>query len=231
MKIELLREIDIAPALYGLGLSYGKTKQLSYPEFNVALRSLLSNTYDDTIPTEHDRIARDMLIRADKNAEMDGGHNKFLESITVDILITAPRFFWVEFDTYRVGVTKQSDSTMHTIMKDTQDLGDLIPKDSVYRSEEINSEHRLSIERVDLFYKQFKSFCDDIKGLGISATWKKQMIKHCLPEGFESTRQIVTNYKALRNIYKQRVNHELPHWRFDFAQFIEKLPYSHWIIG
>ena len=48
----------------------------------------------------------------------DGGHNKFLESIQVWIDITAPRYWWQQFDTYRIGVTKQSESTMHTLMRE-----------------------------------------------------------------------------------------------------------------
>ncbi len=55
--------------------------------------------------------------RADKLAPKDGGHNKFLESVVLWIDITAPRYWWCQFDTYRVGVSKQSESTMHTLGK------------------------------------------------------------------------------------------------------------------
>jgi len=54
-----------------------------------------------------------MLTLSDKLASKDGGHNKFLESIAVWLDITAPRYWWSQLDTYRAGVTKQSESTMH----------------------------------------------------------------------------------------------------------------------
>ena len=56
-----------------------------------------------------------VVSRAVKLSHLDGGHNKFLESIVLWLDITAPRYFWQQFDTYRTGVTKQSQSTMHTL--------------------------------------------------------------------------------------------------------------------
>ena len=123
---------------------------------------------------------------AKKLAKKDGGHNKFLESICVWIEIDAPRYFWAEFDTYRVGMTKQSQSTMHTITKQ--------PLTQNNFEEELPAEFLVELNKLIL---------------------KKDLVKlkSYLPEGFMQKRMICTNYKTLRNIIQQRRSHKLPHWR------------------
>ena len=124
----------------------------------------------------------------------DAGHNKFLESIFVWVDLTAPRYFWQEFDTYRVGISKQSESTIHTgkkkILKQ-EDFVTPIPENYL----ELLNEIRLS---GDLQY-----------------------LKALLPEGFLQRRLVCMNYKCLRNIYQQRKNHTLLEWK-EFCAFFEK---------
>ena len=86
-------------ALFGIGLSYGLTSEM---KCDAAFRK-------SPVYKQLEQVSR-------KLAHMQGGHNKFLETITITLDITAPRYWWQEFDTYRAGVTKQSESTMHTIM-------------------------------------------------------------------------------------------------------------------
>lgn len=136
-------------------------------------------------------------------ASKDGGHNKFLESMVVWLDIEAPRFWWSEFDTYRAGVTKQSDSTMHTLKRQplTQD----------------NFEYFI---RHDLL-----SFLNDL----ISDNSDIEMIKTHLPEGFLQGRTVCLNYKTVRNIILQRHKHRLPQWR-QFCEFmIMHLKYSDYL--
>lgn len=130
-----------------------------------------------------------------KLGSCDGGHNKFLESITVWLDINAPRFFWSEFDTYRVGVTKQSESTIHTLEKEklTND----------------NFEYPIPQEHLD-FINKFNE--DSIVPL--------YRTKNILPEGFLQRRIVTTNYKTLRNIINQRQNHKLPQWK-EFCQYLK----------
>ena len=134
----------------------------------------------------YDKDYRDMWPVADKLAQKDGGHNKFLESVCVWIDITAPRYWWQQFDTYRAGVTKQSGSTMHTLMRrevTQEDFEGEIPQaiiDSVNKA--INA----------------KAF---------------EVVKRILPEGFLQRRVVCTNYKALRGIVAQRLSHRLPEWQ------------------
>lgn len=130
-------------------------------------------------------------------ANKDGGHNKFLESMVVWIDIEAPRFWWSEFDTYRVGVTKQSDSTMHTLKRQPLTQNNFeIPIDADY---------------LDLLNLKILSANIDIEN-----------IKNALPDGFLQGRTVCTNYKVIRNIILQRRNHKLPQWHV-FCDEMKKL--------
>lgn len=135
-----------------------------------------------------------------KLAPLDGGHNKFLEMIVVWLDITAPRYWWSQFDTYRVGITKQSQSTMHTGTQRELTQDDFIvdiPSDFLDKLNECVREGDL------LRLKQF------------------------LPEGFLQRRIVMTNYKTLRNIYQQRKNHKLKEWSEIFCPALRVLPNHH----
>lgn len=163
-----------------------------------------STSLDDFIKGIYNNDERKHLIGiADKLAPKDGGHNKFLEAIPVSLLIRAPRYWWAEADTYRVGTTKSSQSTMHTLKKRALTQEDFSnPIESVY---------------LEYINKLIKDGAD------------KTTIKNALPEGFMQTRLVVLNYKVLRNMYSQRKSHELIEWR-EFCKFIvDTLPFSHWI--
>ena len=101
MKVNIIEVNGTYPALVGLGLSYGITSNLK------PFTPLLTGT----------RLYNKLLKIADALAHKQRGHNKFLESINISLDITAPRYWWSEFDTYRVGITKQSESTIHTLTK------------------------------------------------------------------------------------------------------------------
>jgi len=120
-------------------------------------------------------------------AGKDGGHNKFLEAIQVWLDIQAPRYWWQQFDTYRVGITKQSESTMHTLTQrllTTADFEGFIPA--------------ATIERLNVLIAD----CD------------MAQLKRELPEAFLQRRVVCLNYKALRNIILQRYQHRLAEWQY-----------------
>lgn len=133
---------------------------------------------------------------AKKLSKLDKGHNKFLESIIVWLSIEAPRYWWQEFDTYRIGVTKQSQSTMHTILKNelTQN----------------NFETQIPEDYLNVLNLILKN-------------GNLVKLKSLLPEGFIQKRLVCTNYKSLRNIYEQRKHHKLPHWKKFIASLKENL--------
>ena len=97
-----------------------KVKVLEEAGYEWALLGLSKSFKDRAIPHE-DWWTYERFEKLNKTAKgmafNDGGHNKFLESIVVWLDIEAPRGWWQEFDTYRVGTTKQSESTIHTIAK------------------------------------------------------------------------------------------------------------------
>jgi len=143
--------------------------------------------------------------RANKLAHMGGGHNKFLESITVELLINAPRYWWSEFDTYRVGTTKQSESTMHTLAKRPPQRSDFHP-----------STPQATIE---LFRTLWDACKHDI-----------QMLKASLPEGFMQRRMVVTNYKVLQNVIAQRQTHRLKDWQVFCDGVLGQVQYPEWLV-
>lgn len=135
-----------------------------------------------------------MGSRAERLAPLDMGHNKFLESICVWLDIDAPRYWWSQFDTYRIGVTKQSESTMHTLTKRELTQDDFeIPV------------HPTILGIVNGYIRD---------GYLIDA-------KANLPEAFLQRRVVCTNYKSLRGVVKQRASHKLPEWQI-FVQKLEE---------
>lgn len=162
MKVKIMSEAGFKESLTGVSLSFGRQAE-----------------------TEQDFDA--LYQTALKLHGSDGGHNKFLESIVIWIDMTAPRYWWQQFDTYRVGMTKQSESTMHTIMKRPLTMSDFqspIP-------------HKI----LDLlnYNIQEKNF---------------EIVKTILPESFLQRRIVCTNYKCLRNMILQRCTHKLSEWQY-----------------
>ena len=132
-------------------------------------------------------------------AFQDGGHNKFLESMQVWVDIEAPRGFWQEFDTYRVGTTKQSDSTMHTIQRRRLEMDDFEDGTNELMVREFN--HILA-RHTDNFHMKGR-----LTGRSL------QVVKWNLPEGFLQSRVVNLNYKVLRGMFNQRWNHNLEQWQ------------------
>ena len=128
-------------------------------------------------------------------AHMGGGHSKALESISVWLDVTATRFWWAEADTYRVGISKQSQSTMHTILKRELTQSDFTRPIPPIILNELNAVIRVG----DLL-----------------------RVKELLPEGYLQRRVIATNYKTLQNICQQRRIHKLPEWWF-FVDYLEAM--------
>lgn len=148
---------------------------------------------------------------AHRLADKDGGHNKFLESMMVWIEINAARYWWQEFDTYRVGTTKQSESTIHTIAKK------LLTQDDF--------SHTILPAMIDYLNSLIKIYNSTEDKIERDMTF--ELIKANLPEGYEQRRMVCTNYKTLRNIIWQRRNHRLEEWHIFIKALEEQLEYSH----
>lgn len=162
----------------------------------------------------------DLMARL-RNAGTD--HRKFMRMITVYVDITAPLYWWKEFDTYKVGTVANSCSTMHKIA------------DKRFEREDFSVEH---LENCD---EQHWMVCMDnvISSLNVAREkyletkdkkywW--QMIQ-LLPSSYNQHRTVMLNYEVLANIYKSRKNHKLDEWSVGFIDWIKSLPYSELITG
>lgn len=171
MKVEFynIREGEKL-ALFGVGLSYGLTSKITPASLN----------------TKSELYAKLYKI-GEKLAKKGEEECKFLRAINVTMDITAPMYWWKQFDTYKIATVTQSESTMHTLMKNpiTEDCfeGPIL--------------------------STLVSQMEDLRTRG-----EFKMLVRCLPMAFLQRRIIRTNYQVLRNIIKQRRNHKLPEWHY-----------------
>ena len=198
------------------------------------------------------------LMKRLRNAGTD--HRKFMRMITVYVDITAPLYWWKEFDTYRVGTVVNSCSTMHKIHVKEFTLED-------FSTDQLFEENRIPIRikegQIDFVAsKEFLQYTIDILNAHRRAyleTKEKcywwQMIQ-LLPSSYNQKRTVMMNYEVLANIYKSRRNHKLDEWAehkelghvtgfkkidngleisvhksFGFCDWIKTLPYSELITG
>lgn len=152
------------------------------------------------------------LMKRLRNAGTD--HRKFMRMLVVYVDITAPLYWWKEFDTYKIGTVANSCSTMHKIQAKEFNLSDFSTDHlDVYSTEVmqshiiplLNSNRKLFIETKDKKY-----------------WW--QMIQ-LLPTSYNQKRTVMLNYEVLRRMYNARKKHKLDEWRY-FCKWIEQLPYS-----
>ncbi len=173
MTIKVLRECGYEEALLGLSLSYKVKDRGRMPEV------------------------------AERIAGKDGGENKFLESIAVWLDITAPLSWWMQFDTYRVGVTKQSESKMHTLCK-----RELVADDF--------EDGRVSAAALEEVNKLIRA-------------GRLEEANESVPLGFLQRRVVCTNYKALRHAYHQRINHRMALWRLFCSTLVSSLEHPSFV--
>ena len=149
-------------------------------------------------------------------------HRKFLRQIMVSVDITAPLYWWKQFDTYKVGTTANSTSTMHTLTKTpiTKDCFELDGIDDIYMTFFFDSAID-KLEAMRVTYLQFNGTHEDDKAKG---AWKALIA--ALPESWLQTRTVTMNYENLANMYHQRKHHKLKQWTEDFVDWVKSLPYA-----
>lgn len=154
-------------------------------------------------------------------------HRKFMRMITVYLDITAPLYWWKEFDTYKVGTVANSCSTMHKIAAKEFMLGDfscehLISNEAIPgRVYSAKGMMEATVDNLNMFRKLYLETQDK------KYWW--QLIQ-LLPSSYNQRRTIMLNYEVLANIYKSRRNHKLDEWH-TLCDWIETLPYSELITG
>lgn len=180
-------------------------------------------------------IGENDLKRMKQLAKAGTDHSKFMRMITVTVDITAPLYWWKEFDTYKVGTVRNSCSTMNKIAAKELTLDDF------------SYEHLMSnigdagVEIVDSNEERTDVFVTPKSWLNVTISclnaWREmyletkekkywwQMIQ-LLPSSYNQRATVQLNYAVIRNMYHSRKNHKLDEWSEGFTKWIESLPYS-----
>lgn len=160
-------------------------------------------------------------------------HRKFMRMITVYCDITAPLYWWKEFDTYKVGTVANSCSTMHKIHAKRFSADDFsreyIWDDSIERlqTQIIGTEdYPAYLDDAEILIYTI-GMLNELRELYINTKDKRYWYKmiQLLPSSYNQKRTVMLNYEVLANIYKSRKNHKLDEWH-DFCDWIKTLPYS-----
>lgn len=174
------------------------------------------------------------LMKQLKDAGTD--HRKFMRMITVYVDITAPLYWWKEFDTYKVGTVANSCSTMHKIAA----------KD--FMLEDFSTEYFITADNDDpmdaYFVGNTRWGSNDVMNITLKVLnyYRNRYLKtkdkkywwqmiQLLPSSYNQKRTVMMNYEVLANIYKSRKNHKLDEWSIGFIDWIKTLPYSELIAG
>lgn len=184
MKVDILQEFGHDLALRGMAYSFKDR----------------ADSPEAWWPDKRERAYK----RAPLLAPMGGGHNKFLRQMMVYIDIEAPRSFWSEFDTYKVGTVAQSESTMHTLAKRAPTYEDF--------------EEGTSRATIECFMNQWP----ELKG-SITA------LKENLPEGYLQRRLVSMNYDNIKNIIQQREGHRYSRWATFIEQVIKQIQFPDYL--
>lgn len=169
----------------------------------------LYNIYGDYEIGESDLTLMKKLIKAGTD------HRKFLRMITIWCDITAPLYWWKEFDTYKVGTVANSCSTMHCIADKEFTVDD-------FSHEHLNATSVNSLKRTVEYLNSQREIYINKTNVNPKGLWW-QMIQ-LLPSSYNQKRTVMLNYEVLINMYKARKNHRLDEWK-EFCKWVEKLPY------
>lgn len=187
MEIKLMRLEGVSEALFGIGMSFGLTSCEEGPDS-------LSGTMKERLRGIASRLCR-----------KGGGEDKFLRQIACWWDVRAPRYWWAEADTYKVGTVAQSESTMHRIAARPLSQRDF--------EEPVNPG---TLERLNYYVKAFNESRGD-----------REIFLHLkgeLPEGYLQRRIWTLNLANMKNIYRQRINHRLPQWHAVCCAFRDATP-------
>lgn len=170
---------------------------------------------------ENDMTLAQRLIKAGPE------HRKFLRQIFVSVDIMAPLYWWKEFDTYKVGTTANSTSTMHKlattpITMECFECDDLTEDLLVFDNEPYN-ENGLVGELFQHYIEILETLRQRFNETKDKRYWKE--LVRLLPESWLQTRTVTMNYEIIRNIVKQRIGHKLTEWQ-TFVDWVRSLPYA-----
>lgn len=185
-----------------------------------------SDSHWDYVPSEEEGIdSKVMYVVGEKDIDLmkrlykaGSEHRKYLRQIFVSMDVNAPRYWWEQQSTYKIGTTSNSCSTMHTIHKKKFELDDFSHDHLGYTSMSmlIDIVHDLNLLRGKYLDTKDKEY------------WYSMI--QLLPQSYMQKRTITMNYENVVNIIKQRSGHKLTEWN-DFITELKKLPYITEIMG
>ncbi len=179
-------------------------------------------SYDDGKDGAYFKIGKNDKALMKNLVKSGSDHSKFMRMITVTLDVTAPLYWWKEYDTYKIGTVRNSCSTMHKIAE------------KEFTIDDFSHEHLELLAVGSTVYFQFNYVLEDVvtalnhaRTRFIKTKDKKywwQMIQ-LLPSSYNQRATLQLNYAVLRNMYHSRRNHKLDEWH-DFCSWIESLPYA-----
>ena len=175
--------------------------------------------------TEGIEIGERDLFLMQKLIKAGSEHRKFMRQIFCSVDITAPLFWWKEFDTYKIGTVSNSTSTMHKLASipitmdcfEMDDFEDCKDDSNVY----VSAIWIESITRLEKLRQTYNTTKD-------KRYWKELI--RLLPESWLQKRTITMNYENILNMYRQRKNHKLTEWSKSFCDWVKTLPYAEELI-
>lgn len=172
-------------------------------------------------------IGYDDFILMKRLAKSGTDNRKFMRMITVYLDITAPLYWWKEFDTYKVGTVANSCSAMYKITEKEFTLEDFSYEHLDIRTRKILEEIIKALNDYRTLYINYNPYDFEIKGCPSEKDIWWQMIQ-LMPSSYNQHCTVMLNYEVLTNIYKSCKNHKLDEWR-EFCDWIKTLPFSEFI--
>ena len=226
MKFENIRVYNFENALRGMRNPLASWKKIDSefgvrPRIEVPEGAVITHEYENGL-CEYAKIGPNDMGLAKRLIAGGSEHRKFLRQIFVTVDITAPLYYFKEFDTYRIGVTENSTSTMHKLASTPItlgcfELGDYSPELDMIDDVPLGL-------RVDSFLDDLEQMRQKYLMTNDKRYWKE--LVRWLPNGWLQTRTVTMNYENLLSMYHQRRNHKLTEWSIDFINFIKSLPYA-----
>ena len=178
-------------------------------------------SYDYTSSDRHnerykvEEIGDNDLDRMKKLIKGGPDHRKFMRQIFISVDITAPLYWWKEFDTYKVGTVSNSCSTMHTIQAKEFTLDD-------FSCEHLDTDGLILLEEI---VTRLNIYRDEFNKYKVKSDWWNMI--QLLPTSYNQKRTVTMSYENVYNIrHSQRATHKLDEWRIGFMDWIKSLPYA-----
>lgn len=179
---------------------------------------------ENAVNCDHYVLGENDLNLAIRLAKAGTDHGKFLRQIFVSVDITAPFYWWKEFDTYKVGTVSNSCSTMHKIHSKEITLDDFSIDNFTLEGDKVDME-------LKDFFLNVVADCEVLRQKFLETKDKRYWrgLVQLLPSSYNQMRTCTLNYEVLRNMYHARKHHKLVEWH-EFCRWVETLPYAQELI-